>query len=158
MRGSGAHRNGAWRVRLLARYASHLLMLATLLLELGLPDAPHRDCKRFRSVVPGFIAEVFARHGLDFEQVRPMGSLRRLAFLVEGIPPMTNALSTWATGPMERVGRASDGTLTPVTVQFLQRYNKSAADLEVRDVGGVRRLGVHLERKPVLAATVLRSR
>lgn len=130
-------------------------MLATLLLELGLPDAPHRDCKRFRSVVPGFIAEVFARHGIDFEQVRPMGSLRRLAFLVEGIPPLTNALSTWATGPMERVGQAADGTLTPVTVQFLQRYNKPAAELEVREIEGVRRLGVHIERRPVLAATVL---
>ncbi len=130
-------------------------MLATLLLELGLPDAPHRDCMRFRSVVPGFVAEVFARHGLDFEAVRPMGSLRRLAFLVEGIPTLTNPVSGWIAGPMERVGRAADGNLTPVTLQFLQRHNQQPADLEVRDVDGARRLGVPVNRKPVLAATVL---
>ncbi len=130
-------------------------MLATLLLELGLPDAPHRDCMRFRSVVPGFIAEAFAHHGVDFEIVRPMGSLRRLAFLVEGIPTLTNAVSTWAVGPMERVGRAADGSLTPVSVQFLQRHQKQSADLQVREVDGVRRLGVQIDRKPVLAATVL---
>lgn len=130
-------------------------MLATLLLELGLPDAPHRDCLRFRSVVPGFIAEVFGRNGVDFEGVRPMGSLHRLAFLVEGIPTLTNTVSGWVAGPMERVGRTVDGHLTPVTEQFLQRHNKQASDLEVRDVDGARRLGVHVHRKPVLAATVL---
>lgn len=130
-------------------------MLATLLLELGLPDAPHRDCMRFRSVVPGFIAEVFSRHGVDFEGVRPMGSLHRLAFLVEGIPTLTNTVSGWVAGPMERVGRTAEGTLTPVTQQFLQRYNKQASELEVRDVDGAPRLGVHVHRKPVLAATVL---
>lgn len=130
-------------------------MLATLLLELGLPDAPHRDCMRFRSAVPGFVAEVFARHGIDFEGVRPMGSLRRLAFLVEGIPTLTNAVSGWVTGPMERVGRTADGSLTPVTVQFLQRNGKASSDLQVREIDGVRRLGVQVDRKPVLAMTVL---
>lgn len=130
-------------------------MLATLLLELGLPDAPHRDCLRFRGVVPPFIAEVFARHGIDFEAVKPMGSLRRLAFLVEGIPTLTNAVTGWVPGPVERVGRTSDGSLTPVTTQFLQRLDKRPDDLEVREVDGVRRLGVEVHRKAVLSATVL---
>lgn len=130
-------------------------MLATLLLELGLPDAPHRDCLRFRGVVPRFIAEVFARHGIDFEGVRPMGSLRRLAFLVEGIPTLTNAATGWVAGPVERVGRAADGSLTPVTTQFLQRLDRRPEDLEVREVDGVRRLGVEVHRKAVLSATVL---
>lgn len=130
-------------------------MFATLLLELGLPDAPHRDCMRFRSVVPQAIREVFERHGIDYEGVRPMGSLRRLAFLVEGIPTFTNPVSGWVSGPVERVGRASDGTLTPVTVQFLQRCNKQSDDLDVREIEGVRRLGVQVDRKAVLAATVL---
>jgi glycyl-tRNA synthetase beta subunit len=132
-------------------------MLATLLLELGLPDAPHSDCGRWKAVFPRCVEEVFARHGLEFETVRPMGSLRRLAFLVEGIPTSIGAHQMWVQGPIERVGRAPHGAFTPVTVRFAERVGKPPAELEVRERDGVKRFGATVRREAALTASVLPS-
>lgn len=130
-------------------------MLATLLLELGLPDAPHSDCGRWKAAFPRAVAEVFGRNGLEFENVRPMGSLRRLAFLVEGIPTSVGAHRTWVDGPLVRVGRAPDGHFTPVAMQFAERFGKSPSELEVKERDGVQRFGATVSRAAALTASVL---
>lgn len=137
----------------MARIAS--LMLATLLLELGLPEAPHSDCGRWKAAFPRAVEEVFARNGVEFEGVRPMGSLRRLAFLVEGIPTSIGAHETWIDGPLVRVGRAPDGSFTPVASRFAERVGKTPADLEIRERDGVERFGATVHRSAALTASVL---
>lgn len=130
-------------------------MLATLLLELGLPDAPHSDCGRWKAAFPRAVEEVFARNGVEFEGVRPMGSLRRLAFLVEGIPTSIGAHETWIDGPMVRVGRAPDGSFTPVALRFAERVDKAPAELEIKECEGVERFGATVHRTAALTASVL---
>lgn len=130
-------------------------MQATLLLELGLPEAPHSACLRWRREVPGCVARVFERHGIEFEGVRPMGSLRRLAFWIEGIPTLTTAGETFLEGPLERVARTADGTWTPVALEFAKRHGVALENLEVRGEAGARRLGVTRRRQAALSATVL---
>jgi glycyl-tRNA synthetase beta subunit len=130
-------------------------MLATLLLELGLPEAPHSDCGRWKVAFPRCVEEVFARNGLEFEGVRPMGSLRRLAFLVEGIPTSVGAHQIWVDGPMVRVGRAPDGRFTPVAIRFAERVGKAPTELEVREREGVQRFGATVSRSAALTASVL---
>lgn len=84
-----------------------------------------------------------------------MGSLRRLAFWIEGIPTLTTAGESFFAGPLERVARAADGTWTPVALEFAKRHNLTPDQLKVRGRGAARRLGVTRRREAALAATVL---
>jgi glycyl-tRNA synthetase beta subunit len=87
--------------------------------------------------------------------VRPMGSLRRLAFLVEGIPTSVEAHQMWVDGPLVRVGRAPDGSFTPVAVRFAERVGKQPVELEIRERDGVQRFGATVSRVAALTASVL---
>ncbi len=84
-----------------------------------------------------------------------MGSLRRLAFLVEGVLTSVGAHQMWVDGPLVRVGRAPDGNFTPVAVRFAERVGKAPAELEVRERDGVQRFGATVSRAAALTASVL---
>ncbi len=109
---------------------------ATLLLEIGTEELPAGDLSlalaQLREQAPALLAE--AR--LDYENLRVLGTPRRLAVLVDGLAPRQRPLEELVKGPPVRAAFDAEGRPTPAAEGFARRQGVAVADLQVRELDG----------------------
>jgi glycyl-tRNA synthetase len=112
------------------------LKTETLLLEIGIEELPAGDLDgalaQLRELVPARLAE--AR--LDYESVRVLGTPRRLAVLVEGMPPRQRPVEEMVKGPPVRVAFDGEGHPTKAALGFARKQGVSVDELEVQETDG----------------------
>jgi len=108
----------------------------TLLLEIGIEELPAGDLDgalaQLRELVPARLAE--AR--LDYESVRVLGTPRRLAVLVEGMPPRQRPVEEMVKGPPVRVAFDGEGQPTKAALGFARKQGVSVDELTVQETDG----------------------
>jgi glycyl-tRNA synthetase len=109
---------------------------ATLLLEIGTEELPAGDLSlalaQLREGAPALLAE--AR--LDYENLRVLGTPRRLALLVDGLAPRQRPLEEVVKGPPARAAFDAEGRPTQAAQGFARRQGVDVADLQVREMDG----------------------
>ena len=108
----------------------------TLLLEIGIEELPAGDLDgalaQLRELVPARLAD--AR--LDYESVRVLGTPRRLAVLVEGMPPRQRPVEEMVKGPPVRVAFDGEGHPTKAALGFARKQGVSVDELTVQETDG----------------------
>lgn len=108
-------------------------MSKTLLLEIGTEEIP-------AYAMPGIIAQLkenaektFTDLRIDFENIRTMGTPRRVALLVDGLAETQADLSKENRGPAVNIAFDADGKPTKAAEGFARGQKVAAEDLVVKD-------------------------
>lgn len=108
-------------------------MSKTLLLEIGTEEIP-------AYAMPGIIAQLkenaektFTDLRIDFENIRTMGTPRRVALLVDGLAETQADLSKENRGPAVNIAFDADGKPTKAAEGFARGQKVAAGDLVVKD-------------------------
>ena len=108
----------------------------TFLLEIGTEELPAGDLDdaltQLRELAPARLAE--AR--LDYEDLRVLGTPRRLVVLVEGLAPRQRPVEELVKGPPVRVAFDAAGQPTRAAQGFARKQGVSVDTLEVQEIGG----------------------
>ena len=108
----------------------------TLLLEIGTEELPAGDLDdalaQLRNLAPARLAE--AR--LDYENLRVLGTPRRLAVLVEGLAPRQRPVEELVKGPPVRVAFDPAGQPTKAAQGFARKQGVGVDALEVQEIDG----------------------
>jgi glycyl-tRNA synthetase len=109
---------------------------ATFLLEVGTEELPAGDLDdalaQLRELVPARLEE--AR--LDHDNLRVLGTPRRLAVLVEGLAPRQRSVEELVKGPPARVAFDAAGEPTKAAEGFARKLGVGVKELEVREIDG----------------------
>ncbi|MBE9507417.1 MAG: glycine--tRNA ligase subunit beta, partial [Chloroflexi bacterium] len=109
---------------------------STLLLEIGTEELPAGDLDdalaQLRNLAPARLAE--AR--LDYENLRVLGTPRRLAVLVEGLAPRQRPVEELVKGPPVRVAFDPAGQPTKAAQGFARKQGVGVDALEVQEIDG----------------------
>jgi glycyl-tRNA synthetase len=109
---------------------------APLLLEIGVEELPAGDLDdalaQLRELVPARLAA--AR--LDYDDLRVLGTPRRLAVLVEGLAPRQRPVEELVKGPPVRAAFDAAGQPTKAAEGFARKQGVSVDELQVRELDG----------------------
>ncbi len=126
---------------------------ATLLLEIGTEELPAGDLdnalSQLREMAPDYLAE--AR--LDYDNVRVVGTPRRLSVIVEELAPQQRRVEQLVKGPPEQVAFDAGGRPTRAAEGFARSQGVAVTDLEIKQMdGGEYAVAVRCEEgRPALA-------
>ena len=104
----------------------------TLLLELGVEEFPAgfipAGLRQMASRMEAFLKE----QRLAYTSIQPVGTPRRLALLVHGIPDRQKTWESWVQGPPAHVAR-KNGEWTQAAIGFARKWGISVDDLEIHE-------------------------
>ncbi len=127
----------------------------TFLLEIGTEELPAGDLDdalaQLREMVPARLAE--AR--LDYDDLRVLGTPRRLAVLVEEMSPRQRSVEKTIKGPPARVAFDAEGAPTKAALGFARSQGVSVDELEVQEVDGGEYVMAIRREEGQLAAEIL---
>ena len=109
---------------------------STFVLEIGTEELPASDLNaafdQLRDLVPAQLAE--AR--LDYDDLRVVGTPRRLAVVVENLAPRQRSLEELVKGPPAQAAFDEDGNPTRAAEGFARGQGVEVEELDVREVDG----------------------
>jgi glycyl-tRNA synthetase len=125
---------------------------APLLLEIGTEELPVGDLDSALEQLEARLKTLLSEQRLAYQQIRVMGTPRRLVALVEGLETHQSDLEQLVKGPPADRAYNPDGTPTNAAEGFARSKGAVPADLEVRELDGGRyvTLLVRQEGKPSL--------
>ena len=103
------------------------------LLELGCEEIPARFMPGFLKDLKEKAEEGLKREGLSYSRIETLGTFRRLALLIDGLPKKQDDLSLDAKGPPARVAYDPSGNPTKAAIGFAKSQGVGVENLEVRD-------------------------
>ena len=106
--------------------------MATFLLEIGTEELPADFARLALPQLQTVVSQSLADERLEHDAVRMMGTPRRLAVLVEGLPERQSDRSEELKGPPAQQA-FKDGEPTPAAIGFARRCGVDPEQLEVRD-------------------------
>ena len=106
--------------------------MATFLLEIGTEELPADFARLALPQLQTVVSQSLADERLEHDAVRMMGTPRRLAVLVEGLPERQSDRSEEHKGPPAQQA-FKDGEPTPAAIGFARRCGVDPEHLEVRD-------------------------
>jgi glycyl-tRNA synthetase beta chain len=106
--------------------------MATFLLEIGTEELPADFARLALPQLQTVVSQSLADERLEHDAVRMMGTPRRLAVLVEGLPERQSDRSEEHKGPPAQQA-FKDGEPTPAAIGFARRCGVAPEQLEVRD-------------------------
>ena len=108
----------------------------TFLLEIGTEELPAGDLDdalaQLRKLVPTRLAE--AR--IDYDELRVVGTPRRLTVLIEGMAPRQRPVEEMVKGPPARVAFDGSGQPTRAAQGFARKQGVSVDELQIQEVDG----------------------
>lgn len=106
--------------------------MATFLLEIGTEELPADFARLALPQLQSVVLQTLAEQRLEHEGVKVMGTPRRLAVLVAGLPERQSDRSEEHKGPPAQQA-FKDGQPTPAAIGFARRCGVEPQQLEVRD-------------------------
>jgi len=108
----------------------------TFLLEIGTEELPARDLSSALAQLQERMPALLEERRLDYEDLRVLGTPRRLVVLIEGLAPRQRPVEEVVKGPPVRVAFDAEGKPTKAAEGFARKQGVSVEDLEVREVNG----------------------
>jgi glycyl-tRNA synthetase beta chain len=106
-------------------------MASTLLLEIGCEELPTSFLDAALDQMAGLVIEELARARLSYDTVRALGTPRRLALLVDGVPAAVASHEEELLGPAESAAKAPDGGWSKAAEGFARKNGIAHADLSI---------------------------
>ena len=109
---------------------------AAYLLEIGVEELPAADLATLMEQIREKTPALLAAHRLPHGDIRVYGTPRRLAVLVDAIPPQQPDSEELVRGPAVKVAFDSDGEPTKAALGFARGKGVPVQDLERREMDG----------------------
>lgn len=106
--------------------------LSSLLLEIGTEEIPARFLPPALRILKENAASLFNDYLISFSEVKTYATPRRLAVLVEGIPPLQEDRVKEVLGPAKKVAFDEQGNPTKAAAGFAQSQGVKVTDLVVK--------------------------
>ncbi len=106
------------------------------LLEIGTEELPAGDLDDALAQLRDLAPARLAKARLDYENLRALGTPRRLAVLVKGLAPRQRPVEELVKGPPVRVAFDPAGRPTKAAIGFAHKQGVSVDALEVREIDG----------------------
>lgn len=106
--------------------------MADLLIEIGCEELPASFVTGALDAMPGIVAAELKSARLAHGAVRPLGTPRRLAVLVEGLPERQPDLDEEVLGPPKSATFGADGKPTKAAEGFARKNGRTVADVYVK--------------------------
>lgn len=126
-----------------------------LLLEIGTEELPASFVAGALEAMPRLAAEALAAARLAHGAIRPLGTPRRLALIVEGVADRQSDLSEVVQGPPKSVAMGADGKPTQAGAGFAKKQGVSPETLFVVSTDKGEYVAVRKEAKGEAAGEVL---
>ena len=111
-------------------------LASPFLLEIGTEELPVGDLQSALDQLSARLPAMLDDLRLNFQNVRVMGTPRRLVALVEGLAPQQQNLEEWIKGPPADRAFTQDGTPTKAAEGFARSKGVDLSALEVREMDG----------------------
>ncbi|MCJ7511570.1 MAG: glycine--tRNA ligase subunit beta [Anaerolineales bacterium] len=138
--------------------AGKLLAPAEFVLEIGTEELPAGDLAsaidQLRLAVPTLLETARLAH----QEVRVMGTPRRLAVLIEALSPVQSEQVTTVKGPPAERAFTADGKPTPAAQGFARSRGLAVEDLQVREMEGGRYVVAEVRQAGGASTLVLAER
>jgi len=106
------------------------------LLEIGCEEIPARFMPELLdNLKEGFTTEL-AKHKIVPSSLKTLGTYRRLAVLIEGLPDNTSNETLRIRGPIAAIAHTPDGQWTPAGLGFLKKNEASEREAKLEDEQG----------------------
>lgn len=130
-------------------------MAKNLLFEIGVEEIPARFMAGSIADLVKMAKKALTEARLDFEDVRGMGTPRRLTLFVDGLGEKQADLKEELKGPAKKAAFDADGNPTKALQGFLRSKGLTAADLTVKEIKGGEYVFATKEEKGEDAMSVL---
>ena len=108
-------------------------MSKDVLLEIGTEEIPAHYMPSILSQVKQLAAEKFAEANIAYEEIRTVGTPRRVALLMKGVAEKQADISSKRKGPSAKIAFGADGKPTPAAMGFARGQKIAVEDLVVED-------------------------
>lgn len=108
-------------------------MRKDLLLEIGTEEIPARFIPGILSQIAGAAKVKFKELRIDYQEVRTLGTPRRITLIVKGVEQMQADISKENKGPSVKVAFDSNGNPTKAGLGFARGQKVDIKDLTIRD-------------------------
>ncbi|MDO9015489.1 MAG: glycine--tRNA ligase subunit beta [Deltaproteobacteria bacterium] len=129
-------------------------MASTLLLEIGCEELPTSFLDGALRQLADLVIDELTRARLSYDTLRTLGTPRRLAVVVEGVPAAVEAREEELLGPAEGAAKTPTGEWSKAAEGFARKNNVSLADLSIAETPKGRYLRA-VKRTPGAAASTL---
>ena len=106
-------------------------MSKELLLEIGAEEIPAGFVPKALAALDEMLRKELAAARLEYNQIKTLGTPRRLMVAVQGLPALQPDAEITAMGPSKKAAFAADGTPTKAAEGFAKGQGVSVADLQV---------------------------
>ncbi len=115
-------------------------MPQTFLVEIGTEELPPKALKKLADAFCDSIAKELKTAGLEFAELNPFATPRRLAALIKALPEKTPIKKTKQFGPPAKIAFDSDGKPTKAAIAFAKKNSLALDNLKTESDGKVEKL------------------
>lgn len=130
-------------------------MTKNYLLEIGLEEMPAHvvtpSIKQLTQKVTKFLKE----QGLDFKNIKPFSTPRRLTLLVEGLSEQQADVDLVQKGPAQKIAQDKDGNWSKAAIGFANSQQMTVDDIYFEDLKGTSYAYIHVQKKGKTAQEIL---
>ncbi|MDD4803440.1 MAG: glycine--tRNA ligase subunit beta [Syntrophomonas sp.] len=112
-------------------------MKRDLLLEIGLEEMPSAFMDRVLEDLKNIAVQKLQENRIKFASVDALGTPRRLVLYIKGLEEKQDDARIESKGPKKDSAFAADGSPSKAALGFARGKGIEAADLEIREIGGV---------------------
>ncbi len=112
------------------------LQMPNYLLEIGCEEIPARFVQGLLENLRENVEKQLTAAGISGFQIIPMGTYRRLAIRITGLPAQQADQTLRNRGPATNVGKSADGSFLPPAIGFAKRFGLTADQLIEEEVDG----------------------
>jgi glycyl-tRNA synthetase beta chain len=105
--------------------------MSELLLEIGTEEIPSGFMPRALEAMKDLLAKEFQTHRIGFEEIRSLGTPRRLVVMAAGVAPAQEQRVLEVLGPAKRIAFDEEGRPTKAALGFARGQGVSVEDLRV---------------------------
>lgn len=130
-------------------------MTKNYLLEIGLEEMPAHvvtpSIKQLTQKVTKFLKE----QGLDFKNIKPFSTPRRLTLLVEGLSEQQADVDLVQKGPAQKIAQDKDGNWSKAAIGFANSQQMTVDEIYFEDLKGTSYAYIHVQKKGKTAQEIL---
>jgi glycyl-tRNA synthetase beta chain len=130
--------------------------MTNYLLEIGTEELPAYYVSEACERLQGLMAEALASANLPYEQIKTMGTPRRLTVIVSGLADKQPTVEKKVKGPPVKSGFDAEGKALPPVVGFAAKQGIAVDELAKEEIGGVTYVVANLTITGQSAAAVLK--
>lgn len=112
-------------------------MVTNLLFEIGTEEIPAQYMPKTLEQLSGIIGAKLDENRIQYNEIKPLGTPRRIAVLVQGISTKQSDVNVLVKGPSKMAAYDNDGAPTKALQGFIRSQRITESDIAVKPVDGI---------------------